>query len=96
MQLHIKLNPVTDAGLIQALQAIRPGKRAERIRGALTQALVGGPDLAQAIHRLASAIEGSGGLPAGPEPGSMTQQQVDRTSPEFRANLKKSVLSAFE
>ena len=90
MQLHIKLNSETDAALIQALHEIHTGKRAERIRDALTQAFVGGPDLAQAIHRLAGAIERR-------DPATeKATQQVDRTSPEFKAKLKKSVLSAFE
>ena len=96
MQLHIKLNPVTDAALIQALQAIPNGERAQRIRVALTQSFVGGPDLAQAIHRLAGVIERQGSPGEGAGHGGAEPAKQDRSSPEFRAKLKKSVLSAFE
>lgn len=95
MQLHIKLNPVTDAALIQALQSIPNGERAQRIRAALTQAFVGGADLAQAVHRLAAAIERQGG-PMGTGSGEKRATGPERDSPEYRAKLKQSVLSSFK
>lgn len=102
MQLHIKLLPGRDDALIAAVQAIPPGKRAERIRDVLTQGLVGGPDLAQAVHRLAAAIEHlpSGvapredSAPATPKPQPTLQQRMEE-DPAFAGQVRESLLGAW-
>jgi hypothetical protein len=104
MQLHIKLSPGKDDDLIHALQSIPTGKRAERIRDVLTQGFVSGPDLAQAVHRLATAIERmpslpqpQGQIPA--EPQKTTNQPLlerAKTDHAFKAKLTASVLGGFD
>jgi len=102
MQLHIKLVPGRDDALIAAVQAISPGKRAERIREVLTQGLVGGPDLAAAVHRLAAAIEqwprAQG--PPGQDPAStappapLTERMA--ADPDFAEQVRTTLLGAWE
>ena len=103
MQLHIKLLPGRDDALIAAVQVIPPGKRAERIREVLTQGLVSGPDLAQAVHRLASAIEHIEHLPSGVVPREdsapatlkPTLKQRMAEDPAFAGQVRKSLLGAW-
>ena len=100
MQLHITLNPDRDDALIQALHAIPAGKRAERIRDVLTQGFVGGPDLAQAVHRLATAIEQMPQVSANPRPKTEAQSKPlferMQDDPALKARVKQSVLAGLD
>ena len=101
MQLHIKLSPGKDADLIQALQSIPSGKRAERIRDVLTQGFVGGPDLARAVHRLATAIEQMPHAVANtgePQPKADTPPLSERmkNDPALKAQVKRSILAGLD
>ena len=101
MQLHIKLNPDTDGALIAALQAVPNGQRATRIRAALTQTFVGGPDLAQAVHRLAAALEQRTLTAPNPEavvhdpvvsaPITAVMPEMDGMSPTGRASFREAL-----
>lgn len=101
MKLRISLHPERDAALIQAVQAIPPGKRAGRIRDALTQVLVDESDMATAIHRLAAVLEQYGaamtpaGHPASPlrSPAKSPWGARLQADPAFKTQVKDSLFS---
>lgn len=94
-RITLRIDTEVDAAVVEFLESIPAGERNARICAALRYAFGGrAPDLVSAINRLATAIEGHGGLPISPAVDS--RQPAKRTDPEFRAKLKQSVLGAFE
>jgi hypothetical protein len=88
---------VRDAELIQAIRAMPPGERSGRIRQALFDTFVQRPDIAQAIHRLAAAVERlpavSAVYPPDPKMTSLAERMKD---PAEKERIKASVLGVFK
>ena len=102
MKLHIALNPGRDDALINALRTIPSGDRAGKIRAALTERFVAQSDIAQAVHRLAAAIERWPGSAAvvstvhPNEPQKLTSLQERIKDPAEKERIKASLLGGFQ